>query len=124
LCFQGFAAELAGLPGAYAAPQGRLLLATNGTDAAGCVALRALDQDACEMKRLFVRPAFRRHGVGKLLVERVIREARLAGYRTMRLDTLASMQSAISLYEAFGFLRCAPYYETPLAQTVFMQLKL
>ena len=124
LSFQGFAAELAGLPGVYAPPRGRLLLALAGSDASGCVALRPLGDGVCEMKRLFVRPGFRRQGIGKQLAERILEEARAIGYRTMKLDTLASMQPAIRLYEAVGFVRCAAYYETPLPDTVFMELKL
>jgi putative acetyltransferase len=124
LSFQGFAAELAGLPGLYAPPRGRLLLALADNGAAGCVALRPLGGRVCEMKRLFVRPAFRGQGFGKRLAQRVIAEARVASYTTMKLDTLASMQAAISLYEQLGFVRCAAYYETPLSDTVFMELNL
>ena len=124
LCFQGFAAELAGLPGLYARPQGRLLLALTGAEAAGCVALRPREDGICEMKRLFVRPAFRGQGLGKLLVEHIVAEARAIGYQKIRLDTLPSMQAAIRLYETLGFDRCAPYYETPLPDTVFMELRL
>jgi putative acetyltransferase len=124
LSFQGFAAELAGLPGVYAAPRGRLLLALDGSNSSGCVALRPLGEGVCEMKRLYVRPGFRRQGIGKLLAERIVAEARTIGYRTMRLDTLPSMQAAIRLYEALGFVRCAAYYGTPLSDTVFMELQL
>lgn len=123
LSFQGFAAELAGLPGVYAPPRGRLLLALSGREVAGCVALRPLDDAVCEMKRLFVRSGFRGRGIGTLLAERVIAEARGVGYRAMRLDTLPSMQAAIRLYEALGFVRCAAYYDTPLPETVFMELR-
>ena len=124
LGFQGFAAELAGLPGVYAPPRGRLLLAFAGSEAAGCVALRQLGDGVCEMKRLFVRSAFRGQGIGRLLAERIVQEARAIGYRTMRLDTLPSMQLAIRLYEALGFRRCAAYYKTLLPETVFMELEL
>ncbi|MGC3956850.1 MAG: GNAT family N-acetyltransferase [Verrucomicrobiota bacterium] len=124
LAFQGFATELATLPGAYAPPRGRLLLALAGNDGAGCVAVRPLDEDVCEMKRLFVRSSFRRQGVGKLLAEQIVTEARAIGYQTMRLDTLASMQTAIQVYESLGFKRCAAYYQTPLPDTVFMELQL
>lgn len=124
LCFQGFAAELAGLPGLYAPPQGRLLLALAGNKAAGCVALRPREDGICELKRLFVRAAFRGKGVGKRLVERTVSEARATGYPKIRLDTLPSMQAAIRLYQALGFGQCAPYYETPLRDTVFMELRL
>ncbi len=124
LCFQGFAGELAGLPGLYAPPRGRLLLAVAGSEAAGCVALRPREDGVCEMKRLFVRPGFRGQGIGKLLAARIVEEARAIGHRTMRLDTLPSMKAAIGLYESLGFGRCAPYYETPLPDTVFMELRL
>jgi putative acetyltransferase len=124
LAFQGFAAELASLPGSYAPPHGRLLLAFLDSEAVGCVALRPLGKGICEMKRLFVRGAWRRQGVGRLLTERVVQEARSIGYRTMRLDTLASMRPAIELYEALGFARCAAYYDTPLADTLFLELPL
>ena len=111
LCFQNFAHELATLPGLYAAPLGRLLLATIDGRAAGCVALRPLENKVGEMKRLFVRPAFRRHGLGRQLVTRVLSEARLAGYATVRLDTLAEMTPAIALYKSFGFREIPPYNE-------------
>jgi putative acetyltransferase len=124
LSFQGFASELAGLPGLYAPPRGRLLLALAGDEAAGCAALRPLEDAVCEMKRLFVRPAFRGQGLGKLLAERIVEEARAIGYATMKLDTLPSMRAAIRRYEALGFVPCAPYYETPLRDTVFMELRL
>lgn len=124
LCFQGFTTELASLPGKYAPPGGRLLLAMAGTEAAGCVGLRPLADGVCEMKRLYVRSAFRGQQVGQLLAERVVAEARSMGYRAMRLDTLPQMRAAIRLYERLGFVRCAAYYDTPLADTVFMELKL
>jgi putative acetyltransferase len=125
LCFQGFTAELAGLPGYYAPPRGRLLLARseNGV-AAGCVALRPLSGTACEMKRLFVRPDFRRRGLGRQLAERVVSEASAAGYTVMRLDTLPFITAALQLYESMGFVRYAPYYDTPMADTIFLELKL
>src|SRR5512136_1718125 len=107
LCFQGFDEELASLPGKYAPPGGCLLIAKMGGEACGCVALRRLEGRICEMKRLYVKPGFRKHGLGKLLVERVIAEAKNRGYELMRLDTLATMQSAIKLYQAYGF------YEIP-----------
>ncbi len=125
LSFQGFAAELAGLPGAYAPPRGRLLLAVNDDGAvAGCVALRPLVDTTCEMKRLYVRAAFRGQGAGRLLAGQIVTEARAIGYRTMKLDTLPRMQSALRIYAALGFVRCTAYYETPLADTVFMELRL
>ena len=124
LCFQGFATELAGLPGAYTPPRGRLLLALAGDDVKGCIALRSLDGRICEMKRLFVRPAFRGQGIGRLLAEKIIAEARAIGYATIKLDTLPSMLAATRLYESLGFVRCGAYYDTPLANTIFMELKL
>ncbi len=124
LCFQGFTAELAGLPGLYAPPRGRLLLMMEQKEAAGCVALRPVNDQVCEMKRLFVRPEFRDRGVGRKLAKKAIQEARTIGYSTMRLDTLPQMKAAIGLYEALGFTRCPAYYETPLNETVFMQLAL
>jgi GNAT superfamily N-acetyltransferase len=124
LSYQGFAAELESLPGVYAPPRGRLLLAYSENEIAGCVALRPLAGHACEMKRLFVRPAFRRRGYGAELARRIIAEARSAGHTAMKLDTLAHMAPAIQLYESLGFKRCAPYYSTPLENTVFMELAL
>ncbi len=124
LCFQGFPNELAGLPGLYALPRGRLLLAWTGTEAAGCAALRPLAGNGCEMKRLYVRPGFRRQGMARRLAETILAEARSIGYTTMKLDTLATMLPAIQLYESLGFVRCAAYYETPLAETVFMECRL
>jgi putative acetyltransferase len=85
--------------------------------------LRPLGEGICEMKRLFVRPEFRGQGVGRLLVGRIVQEAKAIGYRAMRLDTLPWMQPAITLYESLGFLRCPPYYSTPLPDTIFMELR-
>ena len=124
LCFQGFSAELASLPGVYSPPRGRLLIAQSETEHVGCVALRPLGSTACEMKRLFVRPQFRGQGAGRVLVETVIREGKEIGYNLMRLDTLPCMTSALLLYESFGFKPIAPYYETPLQDTVFLELTL
>lgn len=124
LCFQGFAQELAGLPGLYAPPRGRLLLAFDGEALAGCVALRPLAENICEMKRLYVRALFRQKGLGRQLVQQLIAEARGLGYERMRLDTLAHMTPAIELYESLGFQRIASYYPTPLPDTVFMELEL
>ena len=124
LCFQGFSEELATLPGAYARPSGRLLLALSGSDAAGCVALRALEPDVCEMKRLFVRPGFRGSGLGRRLVERVVVEGREAGYVRMRLDTLPSMNVARSLYAEIGFTPIPPYRPNPIAGAEYLELQL
>ena len=124
LCFQGFDDELASLPGAYAPPHGRLLLACRGKESAGCVALRPLEPDTCEMKRLYVRPAYRSDGVGRLLAERVIHEAGTAGYRRMRLDTLPTMETALQLYRRLGFREIAPYTANPVKGAVFLELQL
>jgi putative acetyltransferase len=124
LCFQGFAEELAGLPGAYSPPRGRLLLGWVGEEAAGCVALRPRSADTCEMKRLFVLPPFRRTGLGRLLAERVIFEARSIGYRRVVLDTLAPMHAALQLYQSLGFRSCPAYYPNPLPDVVYLELVL
>src|SRR5581483_417968 len=115
LCFQSFDRELAGLPGDYAPPQGRLLLATAQGEPAGCVALHALDRDICEMKRLYVRPQFRGKGLGRILAERVIAEAREIGYRSLRLDTVEHrMREAIAIYRKLGFREIPPYRPNPI----------
>jgi len=128
LCFQGFEEELRTLPGKYAPPRGRLLLALWEQKVAGMIALRPMGsggESLCEMKRLFVRPEFRGHGIGRLLAERVIAEAVEIGYKRMRLDTIAGkMDSAIAMYRELGFAETAPYYETPVTQTLFMELAL
>jgi putative acetyltransferase len=124
LCFQGFDEELANLPGGYAPPGGRLLLACRGEEVAGCVALREIEPRICEMKRLYVRPAYRTGGVGRLLTERVIHEAVTAGYRRMRLDSLPTMQSALRLYRRLGFQEIAPYTTNPVEGAVFLELHL
>ncbi len=124
LSFQGFQEELQSLPGKYAPPDGILLLAEVEGKAAGCVALRKIDQDICEMKRLYVRPAYRGLGIGKSLVERIIREGSRLGYGFMRLDTLPSMGNAQSLYQGFGFYDIEPYIFNPVEGTRYMELKL
>lgn len=125
LCFQNFDAEVAGLPGAYAPPDGRLLLAfDSGGTPVGCVALRKLEDGIAEMKRLYVREAGRGTGLGRRLAEAVIAEARSAGYRKMRLDTLPSMVSAQKLYVSLGFVDIPPYNDHPIEGTRFMEARL
>lgn len=125
LCFQSFDEELKGLPGFYDLPNGRLLLANHQGQAAGCIALRPLEPKICEMKRLYVRPAFRGKGVGRLLVEGVTTEARSIGYERMRLDTVeSSMQDAIALYRRLGFREIAPYRTNPIPGALYLELLL
>ncbi|HEX4695893.1 GNAT family N-acetyltransferase [Sphingomonas sp.] len=125
LGYQEFAAELAGLPGKYAAPAGALLLARGSSGAAvGCVALRPLGDGVCEMKRLFVARSARGLGLGAALAEAIVAAARDRGYRELRLDTLSSMARAAALYRAMGFEPIAPYYGPTPAGTVFMALQL
>lgn len=128
LCFQNFEAELNGLPGDYQAPQGRLLLALLDDEVAGCCALRALDSvdypNASEMKRLFVRKAFRRFGLGRELAEAMLDAARVAGYRCVLLDTLDDMEAARALYADLGFEAIPPYYHNPIAGAHYLKADL
>jgi ribosomal protein S18 acetylase RimI-like enzyme len=124
LCFQGFEAELAGLPGDYAAPRGRLLLATANGQPAGCVALRPLFHRDAEMKRLYVRSQHRGGGLGRLLATTVIDAAKQLGYETLKLDTLPRMKAAQRMYESLGFRDTAPYNDNPIRGTRFLALDL
>jgi GNAT superfamily N-acetyltransferase len=124
LGFQGFAEELDGLPGDYAPPAGRLLLGFEAEQAAGCVALRRLGPEVCEMKRLYVRPEFRGGGWGRRLAERVVEEAESAGYRRMRLDTLPGMAGAQGLYRTMGFRPIPAYRYNPVPGAQFLELEL
>ena len=125
LCFQGFEAELAGLPGKYALPDGRLLLAYSENKLAGCIALRKLEDGVCEMKRLFVRHGFRGQKIGVSLIEKLIADAREIGYKKMRLDTFPpKMGKAAKLYESHGFSPIEPYYDNPHDGVLFMEKNL
>lgn len=124
LCFQGFTEELAGLPGSYAPPYGRLLLATVNQIPRGCVALQAITSETCEMKRLYVQPEQRGVGLGRLLVERVLDEARAIGYRRICLDTLPSMTQAAAMYLALGFEEIPPYRHNPVPGARYLAFSL
>ena len=122
LCFQGFEQELAGLPGDYAPPAGRLYLVYVEDSLAACVALRKIEDGVCEMKRLYVRPSHRGQGIGRRLVLKLIEDARSLGYSKMRLDTLPSMQRAQELYRAMGFKPIGPYRPNPVPGALFFEL--
>jgi putative acetyltransferase len=125
LCFQHFDKELALLPGDYVPPTGRLFLAMEEDTAVGCVALRRMADDICEMKRLYVRPEFRGTGLGRTLTQTIIHAAREVGYGRMRLDTLpGKMDRAIAMYRSLGFKEIESYYDNPVEQAVFMELLL
>ena len=125
LCFQNFDHELRTLPGDYAPPRGRLLLAHLNAVPVGCVALHEFNGEVCEMKRLYVRPSARGHGLGRLLVERLIKEARTIGYKSMRLDTVEPiMTHAVLLYRDMGFDEILAYRENPMKGTLYFELKL
>jgi len=121
LCFQNFAAELAGLPGAYAPPDGRLLVADVSGELAGCVALRPQAPGVCELKRLYVRPTHRGRGLGRRLLEALLAEAVAAGYREVVFDTLESMTEALALYRSLGFAETEPYNEHPVEGTLWFR---
>jgi ribosomal protein S18 acetylase RimI-like enzyme len=121
LCFQGFADELASLPGSYEQPRGALFLCMRGKESAGCVAVRPLVDDICEMKRLWVRPRFRGRTLGMRLASAAIDAAHRLGYRSMRLDTLDWMHDAIRLYRSLGFHEIPPYYDNPLPGVVYLE---
>jgi len=124
LCFQGFEKELAGLPGDYAPPGGRLYLAFVNDQPAGCVGLRKIEGGASEMKRLYVRPLFRGQGIGRQLVLALVKDARELGYARMLLDTLPSMKRALELYRTMGFKPIDPYRANPVPGAMFLELNL
>ena len=124
LSFQEFGRELEEFPGEYTPPDGRLLLAQDGGRGVGCVGLRRIAENICEMKRLYVNPEYRRKRVGRTLAERIIEEARTIGYRYMRLDTLPWMEEALELYRSLGFVTIEPYRYNPVKGAVFMELQL
>ena len=125
LCFQNFDKELAGLPGDYAPPDGRLLLADYNSQLAGCIALHKLEDGICEMKRLYLRPQFRGKGLGRALADHIITEARQIGYQRMRLDTVEPvMKDAVAMYRTIGFREIAPYCANPIAGALYMELLL
>jgi len=124
ISFQNVDDELASLPGKYARPTGAVLIAREGEHAAGAVAYRMVEPGVAEMKRLYVRPAFRGSGLGRELATELIEDARTQGYRTMLLDTLASMAAARALYRDLGFVPVAPYYDNPLPGVMYMALEL
>lgn len=123
-CFQNFAVEVAGLPGCYARPAGRLALALDAGTPAGCVALRRLDGQHAEAKRLYVKPEFRGRGVGLALLEWVIGEARAIGYREMLGDTMPVMRRALAMYERLGFEQTGPYTADPTPSAIYLRLVL
>lgn len=124
LDFQDFERDFQDLPGEYAPPFGRLILAYYNKLSAGCVALKKLTNEICEMKRLYVKPEFRGKGIGKKLTEKIIYEAKGIGYLKMRLDTISSMKPAITIYRSFGFYEIEPYYDNPVKEALYFELDL
>lgn len=124
LGFESFEQQMAEFPGAYSRPDGRLLLAIENGDAIGVVALRRLSEGICEMKRMYVKPEFRGKGIGRMLAERLIEEARQIGYSRMRLDSRSRLKQAVSLYQSLGFKKIGPYRFNPHKDAVYMELKL
>lgn len=124
LTFQGFDEEIHTLPGKYALPKGRLYIAVCDDDLAGCIALRPLDEKCCEMKRLFVRPQFRGLKIGRLLIDTIIAEAKNMQYEYMVLDSLPSLEKAVSIYKSMGFRETEPYYNNPISGAVYLRLDL
>jgi len=123
LCFQNFEEELAKLPGDYTPPSGCLFLGIYDGHEAGCIALRRISRDVCEMKRLYVRPRFRGSGIGRSLAKAVIEQAKEMGYSGMRLDTVPAMERARALYASLGFKEIPPYCHNPIPGAVFLELK-
>jgi len=124
LSFQKYKEELEGLPAKNALPGGSFYIAWCGGVPAGCIAMRPLDNERCEMKRLYVKPQFRGHGLGKALARQVIEDAKALKHKKMLLDTLASFENAIALYKALGFYAIEPYYHNPIADTLYLCLDL
>lgn len=124
LCFQNYDEELASLPGKYALPEGRLYVIYLEDKLAGCIALRRYDDTRCEMKRLFVRSQFRGLRLGQILAERIIQDAKAIGYKEMVLDTLSTLESAVTMYRRMGFQEIPPYYDNPLHDVLYFKLTL
>jgi ribosomal protein S18 acetylase RimI-like enzyme len=124
LCFQNFDEELNGLPGLYAAPAGCILLAHHNSELAGCVALKAIDKNISEMKRLYVRPKFQGLGIGKALTQEILKKAKDLGYAKIRLDTVPAMKTAITMYKSMGFYEIEPYRENPIAGALYLEKNL